>query len=461
MDKSTKQNLERFQYYGDLKNIVEGIGKLHSKNGTVYDVSFEIAKRGEEKLLFNVISVETDFITAFSLANLEDLDRIEGVDKKNRRITVTGLLAKDSTIGTKTSSKVVLNGYAEQCEIGQMNIKAGNTIHFDLMNFLFLGNETRVEESEKGKKYSRSILQLEFSDFNCRIEHVEEHSIIEKLLKRQGGILNTSTLITEIIDQNDYENILEKVRKLCQLLSVARSTFINYGSYRIKDAGGNVIYELHGNPQTRPFHGNNLIADLPEDTVKFLNSAWKAYDYHKEIFDLRRFLYGYIETYMNSFIETRSLNIAVLVDNLASRWAIKENKNLFFEEEKFSEILSELKTRIGTLLENLFENLKSHYKHAMLSKIGDFNRRPLDWKLKGLRSSFNIPITDDEINQFKYIRDSLAHSSLFPDDVVKTASFFFMRHFLDRIILSILNYQGNYFDFESSTEKIFGTGEKN
>jgi len=74
-------------------------------------VSFEIAKSGEEKLLFNLISDGIDFTDVFSLTKFEGLNRIEGTDKNEREIVVSGLFAKDSTVGTKTDSKVILNGY--------------------------------------------------------------------------------------------------------------------------------------------------------------------------------------------------------------------------------------------------------------------------------------------------------------------------------------------------------------
>lgn len=89
----------------------------------------------------------------------------------------------------------------------------------------------------------------------------------------------------------------------------------------------------------------------------------------------------------------------------------------------------------------------------MVSKTKGFNRRPLDWKLKRFRKAFNCPISDEEINRFVYLRDSLAHSSLFPDDVNNQESFLFMRHFLDRIVLRILGYLGDYFDMENRKEK--------
>ncbi|MCC5940168.1 MAG: hypothetical protein JJU37_01390, partial [Balneolaceae bacterium] len=268
--------MQRFEYYGDLEKVVQGAGELYQKDGKKHHVSFEIAKRGEEKLLFNAIIDEVGTFDAFSLLKSAGLDRIEGVDSDDRKVLITGLFAKDSTVGTKTDSKVILNGYVGQCEIGEKVFSDGFIVQFELINFLFLDNEWVVKNTEKGEKGTRSILKLNFHDFECRIEKVDDYNVIKQQLQRQGGVLKTSTLFAKIKSLSDYEFACEKIRKLCQLLSVARSTFINWGSCKVKDSGGDVIYELHGNALTRPFHGNKLISDLPEDTVRFLNSAWMA-----------------------------------------------------------------------------------------------------------------------------------------------------------------------------------------
>lgn len=445
--------MQRFEYYGDLEKVVQGAGDLYLKNGKKHHVSFEIAKRGEEKLLFNAILDDVEVLDSFSLLKSAGLDKIEGFGSDGREILVTGLFAKDSTVGSKTDSKVILNGYAGQCEIGDKVFADGFIAQFDLINFLFLGNTSVAKKSEEQNKVTRSMLQFQFSDFECKIEQVDNYKVIKQLLQRQGGVIRTSTLMLEVKSQSDYETVLEKIRKLCQLLSVARSTFINWGSCKIKDSSGDVIYELYGNALTRPFHGNKLINDLPQDTMQFLKSAWQAYDKYEEIFDMKRFFYGYADTYMNSFIETRSLNIAVLADNLSSRWAKQENREKFLDENLFVENLPSLRKGTVELLGKMFGNLKESHAKVMSSKAKELNRRPLDWKLKRLRKAFNCPISDDEISQFVYIRDSLAHSSLFPDDVDHTNAFLFMRHFLDRIVLSVLDYQGEYFDMQSRTKK--------
>jgi len=443
--------MERFKFYGELVKITSGNGILYLGDDNERRVSFEIAKRGEEKLLFNAICEDIGKFDSIRLFQHSGKIKLVGTDELGRNVNAIELLIKDTE--SNNEGNTVINGYAGECEIGKKEISDGFNAQFDLINFLFLGNEAKEEETEKGEKISRSVLQLEFPDFQCRIDQDKNYSINRQLLKRQGGVLKTSTLSTSVSSQSGYEIAIEKVKKLCQLLSVARSTFINWGSCRVKDTEGNVIYELHGNALTRPFHGNSLINDLPGDTERFLNSSWKTYDKYEDVFDISRYLYGYADTYLNSYIETKSLNIAALTDNISSRWAISEGREKFLDEKIFRKQLPKLKKGVKEIFETVFDEIKKSYVHSMLSQINGFNRRPLSWKLKRLRKAFNCPITDKEIERLVYLRDHLAHSSLFPEDEDNVNAFLFMRHFLDRIVLSVLGYSGKYFDMENRKEK--------
>ncbi len=445
--------MDKFKYYGELNKITEGEGELQLASGDALQVNFEIAKRRDEKLLFNAIVESNGSNGLANIIKLEGLEYIKGIDRIGREVLITNLIAKDSTTGTKTNSKIIINGYAGSCEIGSKKLEKNYQIHFHLLNLIFDGNQRNVVE--KGDKISVSWpeLQLEFPDFKCSIEKNKDYNTSEKILKKQGGVLNTGILKVETNQKSDFDFILEKTRKLNQLFSVARSTFINWGACKILTPGGKAIYEHHINALVRPFHGNNLINKQAEETVRFLNSAWIAYDEYEEIFDTKRFLYGYADTYMNSYIETRCLNIAALTDGISSRWAINEGRDIFLAGKVFNKQLPKLKQEIKVTLQKLFDDINESYIHVMLSKIKGFNRRPLGSKLKRLRKSFNCPITDEEIKRFVNLRNSLAHTSLFPDDVDNIKSFLFMRHFLDRIVLVVLNYSGDYLDMENMKEK--------
>lgn len=436
--------MEAFKHYGDIEEIVKGEGKLYLKNNNSVKGEFKIAKKGEEKLLFNFSP--DDPTSVFPNDFFSGYLTIEGSDPFGRKVVAIELLAKDYEGG-------IINGYAGECEIGVKQISQECEAQFHLVNFLFDGNEKKIEKTEKSFKATWPCLNLSFSEFQCKIEKDENFEIIKKLLKRQGGVLKTSLLKVEVKNQDEYENVLGNVRKLCQLLSVARSTFINWGTCKITNKDGESIYEFYGNAQTKPFHGNSLIKIQPGRIEEFLYSAWKAYDEYEEKFDMKRFLYGYADTYMNSYIETRCLNIATLTDGISSRLAITEGRDVFLNKSEFNKELPQLKEEIIKVLKKAFSGKTDQYNQVMVSKTKGFNRRPLDWKLKRLRKAFNCPISDEEINRFVYLRDSLAHSSLFPDDVDNQDSFLFMRHFLDRIVLRVLGYSGDYFDMENLIEK--------
>lgn len=441
--------MEAFKYYGKLKKITEGKGNLFLKSGKKLKVTFEIAKRGEEKLLFNAIWDGSEIDSPFLFFDLDKAKKIIGFDKAGRKVLVTDLFARDVEAG----DKAVVNGYAGKCEIGEKNFQKEYKVSFNLTNFLFDGNQTKIEETENGKRYTNPTLQLSFPDISFTINKIDDYADTKKLLKRQGGILNTSTLSVDVDSEDKFNKIHSKVTKLCQLLSVARSTFINWTTCKILDDGEETIYELHGNTITRAYHGNNLIDERHEPTVNFLNSAWPKYDEYETIFDFRRSMYGYIDTYETTFIESRSLSIAVMIEFFSSRWSLKERRRHFIDPEKFGNKEEQLVSSITDLIDDVLTNLKPSYKQAMLSKIADFNNRPLDWKLKRLRKVFRIPISDKDVHKFIEIRNSLAHSSMFPEEIDSTKAYLFMRHCLDRLLLSILGYNSEYFDFESQKRK--------
>lgn len=445
-----KSMMERFKYYGELEKIVEGHGSLELNEKKSLKVSFEIARRGEEKLLFNAICETEYYFSSVEIFNFSGRMDLFGVDANGREVKANGLLIKDTE--ENTEGHTIINGYVGSCEIGEKKIEKNSKIEFHLLNFLFEGNETKVVKTNEKEILSRSALKLKFEDFECTIDRVNNYKVIKQLLKRQGGVIKTSKLTVDINSNINFNNTLEKVRKLCQLLSVARSTFINWGTCKIVDSNESVFYELHGQAQTRLFHGNSLINDFPSDTVNFLESAWSSYDEYEDVLDLRRFLYGYLDTYVNSYIETRCLNIAALVDSVSSRWAIQEEKNIFVDEKLFNDNLSNLSEGFKKVIERVFSNLKENHINAMANTASFINDRPMDWKLQRFRKSFKCPIRDQEINRFVKLRNSLAHSTVFPNEVDNTQAFLFMRHFLDRIVLRILNYEGKYFDMEKRKE---------
>lgn len=433
--------MEFFENYGELTQIVEGKGEINLSNGEHIEVDFMIARRNEKNLLFSAICDRNDPALAFHLAD-GMAESLNGTDNLGRMIVGEGLNVRD----TKSNIQTIINGSIGKIEIGAKSFDSKYTVKLSIVNFLFRGNEKRVIKTKTKRKVSYPSLVLDLRDFNCRFEQVENYSLKKNFLKRRGTNQKTANLIVQNVSSDEFDVVTNKVQKLLLLLSVARSTFIYWASCKVTDEKGNTKYEMHFDSITRNYHGNNLISENPADTVSFIEKAWIAYDEHFELFDLKRFLYGYMDTFLNSFIETRSLNIAVLADNLTSRWARFEMKDHFIDNKYFLNVLPDLKNNIDEVLDAHFKNLKNYHKQGMLSKVGDFNRRPLDWKLKRFRGAFSCSFNDDEIDEFIKIRNSLAHNALFPGGIDNKKAFTFMRYILDTMVLRLLNYKGSYFN---------------
>lgn len=411
---------------------------LRLKNEREVEVEFQIARRDDQALLFSVKSSENDIGLGF-LVFESGIDRLEGTDENGRKLLATGLFARD----VSTSSSTMMNGYAAQVEVGDYITEEPLTAEFSMLNLLFTANRRDADQH---------VLDLPFADLTCYLKRVEGYQVLQQILQRRGGIEHTADLCIDNVSRTGIDQVLEKVEKLCLLLSVCRSTFINWHSYRFVDSQGNSVYEHHINPQKRSFKSSALINGV-SSTTDFLRDAWINYEKYLQTFDLKRLIRGYIDTFSVSFIETRSLNICVLADHIASRWAREEGKEFLIDEKEFSLALPVLKRKVEGLLKESFADLSVYKTGSMLSKVNGFNRRPMKTKLDRFMKVFNCPIDKDEVERFVTLRNSLAHSSLFPVEVDNIREYRFLRHFLDRIILSVLGHKGSYWDIENNEER--------
>jgi hypothetical protein len=69
--------------------------------------------------------------------------------------------------------------------------------------------------------------------------------------------------------------------------------------------------------------------------------------------------------------------------------------------------------------------------------------------IKGLAAWLELDVSSGEIAVFIEIRNSLAHTGLFPEGTEPVRSFMIMMSLLDRVLLRLLDYSGEYIDPET------------
>jgi len=86
----------------------------------------------------------------------------------------------------------------------------------------------------------------------------------------------------------------------------------------------------------------------------------------------------------------------------------------------------------------------------MTKKVSELNRPPLNDVLKMMIDDIGADISVNDINDFKKNRDNLVHDASFATER-KTEDFFKIIYFADRLILSLLGYNGPYYDIRTWT----------
>lgn len=237
-------------------------------------------------------------------------------------------------------------------------------------------------------------------------------------------------------------------------MSIARGTLISWTSFNIFGSDDELpLYSVYLNPITRNYVGNALIQETPQHHTKtFLEKGFMRYKELDEDFQIRRIARAYVETRNGPFLETRTMLIGILTEYLANIQARLEGRISLMQDEEFNQVLPYIEDAINRAVEEVFDRVskkkRERSKKAMLSKIRDFNRRPLDWKLARLAKWLELELTDKEVSNFITTRDTLVHTARFPQELQPTEYWKQMLHFLDRIILRLFDYRGPYYDIE-------------
>lgn len=441
--------MNNFKFHGNTKTITSGQGDFFFDDNSKREGEFKVVQREDAALLFEaeIPIQESEVFNSFSTPKKKpNLIKVSGFDDSGKKIILTDLLSKDVNNNWHyvEGSKKVTSGNIGTCEIGTKELKPEYKIRFGLLNFLF-----------EGKKGS-SILKIDFPEINIAIKQTQEYEQVKQILRYQKGVHFTAQMEIEVVKDLALDKVYKYAHKLCRLLSVARSTWITWANVEIVKENDETVYELYGDALTRNYHESSLIDENFSDTTKFIKTAWQSFDDNEKVFNLSRFISAYVDTFSNTYIETRRLLIAVLGEYLSSKWAEHKGSTHNMDPKVFDKKNIELKEKIRPVLEEVFSEIEPSIIDTMVGKTKVFNNVSLRRKMKDLVNDFNIPIENKEISKFLDSRNLLAHEASYPNKNNETYLYFlFLRHFLDRIVLSVLGYSGVYLDMENRTKKTF------
>ena len=259
----------------------------------------------------------------------------------------------------------------------------------------------------------------------------------------------TCTASTKIEDSTEIDAVITDVETLCDVMSVARGTLVNWTSFDVKSKQSEILFSRYRNSITRRFAGTELISSADRQSTKsFLERSFSRCQEIAPDFQIRKIAMAFTETKAGSFIESRSLLIGVLVEYIASVRARIDNRTYFLDQEVFENRWNSFKPNVLALLKLTYPEIVSKHLGAIMNNIRGLNRRPFSWKINNLAKWLNIKFEQGEVENFVKVRNSLAHQGRFPESETPVIHYLRMQHFVDRVMLRLFDYQGSYYDIE-------------
>jgi hypothetical protein len=394
--------IKELKKFGTLRRTFRGKGIISLSNGSELPTRFTLAQQSDGQLL---LSADINLSVWEFAASKIEVQKLTGVLLDGRVANVSGpifLKAVNSVTGT---NKARLIAYLSNWTLGNSNFSGSALSTFEIVNFRFLGTQCEVIAKEGVERGTLSLMPLALGNRDVQLRQVSNYTEAEVALQARRGVEVTCTATTTLNSFEDMGGAVSVVDTLCDVMSVARATLISWTSFEVTASDSTPLYSQCRNSVTRRYAGTELIhRNDPHQTKRFLERGFTRCRELDQDFQMRRIARAYTETRDGPFIETRSLLIAVLAEYLAG-----------------------VRVRLDTL-----------------------NHRTLSWRLNHLAKWLELNFDVDEVKRFVDTRNKLAHEGSFPSDRTPAEHYQRMQHFLDRMMLRLLDYHGAYYDFEHS-----------
>lgn len=285
-----------------------------------------------------------------------------------------------------------------------------------LTNFLF-----------RGCQASRSASRISFDKFTAAIEGL---SVTYQLLPdfhETADTLRQDTLLTaEAITQvkpNELDRANDVVYDSLMLLSLANGNYIA-SIYEDLFQEGSLVKTVLKPVKTMTYYAHDHCIDTDNlvacDLQTFLETTFKDYRRLKQDLGLAIVLEYYLQAKRAALLELKYLVAVVGVECL-----------LTYVPSYFSKI-GKWKLGSGSL-------------DWIVSKIRRRpGRRSLRRKMIALLEHFSIPYEQSDLRFIK-IRNALVHTGKLPRSVDRVEAFDVLIHFIDRVLLRVLGYQGKFY----------------
>ena len=330
------------------------------------------------------------------------------------------------------------------------NLESAHEAIFYIDNFEFYG-----------KTDHNRCLTLSLPELNkVNIVRVKEYDTVIRDIRISRGIDITCKMILEI----PSEIILTKLEcesvELCLLMSFSRGTRVQWIYYEIVNGIGDVIYRAHYDATTRPYQSLSAVIRTTvhgiDDTRKFLEQTYSTLCSNNTLRAISlRLINSYVDAKEHGYMESHGIKNAVVLEIIKS-YALStpsfDIPNYIISEDQFTKLKKSLKETIKencpgdkTLQNLLFQNacgINRSTLRQIFSKI--FEKIELPFEKNDL--ALLIESRNHLVHQGKFYTDSASESARrkLPPLESDFAELLFIQNSLDKIMLRLFGYHGNY-----------------
>jgi len=422
--------------FGPYLTKYKGEGKIFFNGKERFFHKFDCVQLPDGRILWHGYTdtvQEYDFDDIFS--GKTNVDRLEGLCHDSTTLVSEGKLLMVKSNSSINNNSTDIN---KLFIIPSLHVRytkpqdhQPKNIRFYITNLNFMGNP--------------SALEIDLPDIKFNIYRIENYNeIIENI--ESTRLCNVTSIIEINLDNLSVDDTIGIANDICLLLSFASGTFIQWINYELISKTEEILMKVHRNSITTNYSQLRLIDHRnPMDLKGFLESTYTKFQSLKLIYPLENSIRAIVNAKLDgSFIELRSLILGSTTDVIVGHWATENNFQNLIEKGSFNKGLKDFKKGIEKLAIQVF-NVNKAIGAKIANHASGMYRRSFRNKLEEMISTLDANITKKEISDFINSRNELTHRGKFCTSDPPN-EFYSIVSFVDRLLLSLLGYQGPYLD---------------
>ena len=311
----------------------------------------------------------------------------------------------------------------------------------------------------------RSEVPFTYRSLNFVAHPIDNFALNLNRLEVLRGVLPTVQL--EVDTRASLERVTDAVDELCYLLSIALGMKVQWLALNESTASHVWVCRHHFSHVTKRYGALYIIDPHGSDISTFIQRCGdNRFTRARERVGLT---HAVIDTYLDAksegdFLQVRALKLVVAVEMFKAAFLDKsESDSLVFSPEKFDSLLPKLKVAVKGVLDGVSA---ADERKAVYANFFGLNRIPFPWQLRDLCEAVRMLVGSDEINRFVASRNKLVHEGYFycerATEQERTrlaplptleAEWFWLLHFVDRLFLRAIDYEGTYIDWSIPTSR--------